>query len=240
MPKINSYTLAPGFRLARFFLRPLFRGLFRLLAEIHIEGQENIPRGEAYLAALNHVSVFDPPFALTFWPENIEVLGASDIWNRSGFGQNLLVRLYGAIPVHRGAYDRQALERVNAVLRSGYPLMMSPEGGRTHVSAMRRARPGVAFILEAAGVPVLPVAIIGTADDFFERAIRGLRPWSSGCGRPRLIFRVGKPFSVPALTGRGAERRQARQQIADLVMSHIAGLLPPEYRGAYAESAIEP
>ncbi|GAB4482615.1 MAG: lysophospholipid acyltransferase family protein [Anaerolineales bacterium] len=232
MPKINSYSLAPGFRLARFFLRPLFRGLFRLLAEIQVDGLENIPRGTPYLAALNHVSVFDPPFALTFWPENIEVLGASDIWNRSGFGQNILVRLYGAIPVHRGAYDRQALEQVSAVLRSGHALLMSPEGGRTHVSAMRRARPGVAFILEAAGVPVLPVAVIGTADDFFQRAIRG--------GRPRLILRVGRPFSVPALSGRGEERRLARQQIADLVMSHIAGLLPADYRGVYAESAIEP
>lgn len=232
MPKVTSYQLAPGHRLARWLLRPIFRGLFHLLAEVELEGLENIPRGQPYLAALNHVSVFDPPFAMTFWPETIEVLGASDIWQRSGFGQNILVRLYGAIPVRRGVYDRAALEQVGAVLRAGRPLLMSPEGGRTHVSAMRRARPGVAFILEAAGVPVLPVAIIGTTDDFFQRAIRRQRP--------KLILRVGKPFSVPALTGRGEERREARQQIADLVMSHIAGLLPPEYRGVYAGSAIEP
>src|SRR5512145_1698236 len=88
--------------LARTLLRPVFSGLFHLLAKIKIEGLENIPRGTAYIATFNHVSTFDPPFLLTFWPENIEVLGASDIWNRAGFGQNLLVRLFGGIPVHRG------------------------------------------------------------------------------------------------------------------------------------------
>jgi len=42
------------------------------------------------------------------------------------------------------------------------------------------------------------------------------------------------------MTEKGAARREARQQYADLVMSHIAGLLPPEYRGVYADSAIVP
>ena len=225
MQKMNTYTPAPGSRLARALLRPIFRGLFHLLADVRLEGLENIPTGAPYLAAFNHVSVFDPPFVLTFWPGNIEVLGASDIWNRAGFGQNLLVRLYGAIPVHRGAYDREALERVGAVLRAGYPLLMSPEGGRTHAAAMRRARPGVAFILEAAAVPILPVGVIGTSDYFFNRALR----WQ----RPQLILRVGQPFCVPAVTGRGEERRISRQRNADLVMRHIAALLPPEYRGEY-------
>jgi hypothetical protein len=30
----------------------------------------------------------------------------------------------------------------------------------------------------------------------------------------------------------------ARQKNADIVMSYLAGLLPEEYRGVYAESAI--
>jgi hypothetical protein len=40
--------------------------------------------------------------------------------------------------------------------------------------------------------------------------------------------------------GIGAERRESRQRNADLVMSHIAGLLPEEYRGVYMEQAIFP
>lgn len=213
-------------RLARTLLRPVFRGLFHLLAKIELEGLENIPSGSAYVAAFNHVSTFDPPFLITFWPENIEALGASDIWKRTGFGQNLLVRLFGGIPVHRGEYDRQALERVIQILRSGSPLVISPEGGRTRSPGMRRARPGLAYIIEETNVPVIPVAITGTTSDFFVRAVRG--------ARPTLTLRIGKPIYLPAVEGKGEARRQSRQQNVDLVMRHIAGLLPESYRGIYA------
>lgn len=227
MQTLDRYQTPFFNRMARTLLRPVFRGLFHLLARIEIEGLENIPRGSAYIAAFNHVSTFDPPFLLTFWPENIEVLGASDIWNRAGFGQNLLVRLFGGIPVHRGEYDRQALERVVRVLQSGYPLLISPEGGRTRVPAMRKGRPGLAFIVEETNAPVVPVGIVGTTTDFFRRAIGGQRPI--------LQMRVGKPVQLPPVEGKGEARRQSRQRNVDLVMSHIASLLPDEYRGVYAE-----
>jgi 1-acyl-sn-glycerol-3-phosphate acyltransferase len=214
-------------RLARTLMRPVFRGLFHLLARVELEGLENVPSGGVYVAAFNHVSTFDPPFLLTFWPENIEALGASDIWQRAGFGQNILVRLFGGIPVHRGEYDRQALERVITVLRSGYPLLISPEGGRTKVPAMRRARPGLAFIVEETGAPVLPVGIIGTTSDFFKRALRG--------ERPTLTLRVGQPIQLPPVEGRGEARRQSRQANVDMVMYAIAQLLPESYRGVYAQ-----
>jgi hypothetical protein len=42
------------------------------------------------------------------------------------------------------------------------------------------------------------------------------------------------------VTGRGAERRESRQRNADLVMRAIAGLLPEEYRGVYADAPIFP
>jgi hypothetical protein len=51
---------------------------------------------------------------------------------------------------------------------------------------------------------------------------------------------IGKPFHLPPVEGKGAERRESRQRNADLVMRHIAGLLPENYRGVYAVSAIFP
>jgi 1-acyl-sn-glycerol-3-phosphate acyltransferase len=179
---------------------------------------------------MNHISTFDPPFALTFWPEDINALGAVDIWQRKGFGQNMLVRLYGGIPVQRSGYDRLALDRATSVLKSGHPLLMAPEGGRTHVTAMRQARPGLAFIVELTSVPVVPVGIFGTTDDFFQKAIRG--------ARPELRLRIGRPIVLPQVEGKGDARRESRQRNTDLVMAHIAGLLPEHYRGYYAETAI--
>lgn len=215
-------------QISRALMRPVFRGLFHLLAQVTVKGEENVPKGRAYLAVFNHISTFDPAFTLTFWPENIEALGAAEIWERKSFGQNLLVRLFGAIPVRRGAYDRQALERAAHVLNSGYPLLMAPEGGRTHSVAMRQAKPGLAFLVEMTGVPVVPVGITGTTDDFFRRAMRG--------EHPPLTMTIGQPLTLPPIEGRGETRRAARQRNADLVMTHIARLLPEEYRGYYAET----
>lgn len=211
-------------RIARFVFKPAFRGLFHVLARIKISGQENVPFGKPYLVAMNHVSTFDPPFIIAFWPEMIEAMGASDLWQRPGQAQ--LVKMYHVIPVHRGNYDRALFDRALSVLASGRPLLLAPEGGRSHREGMRRAHPGISFIAEKAGVPVLPAGITGTTDDFFKKAIRAER---------RLLeIRIGKPFLLPAVEGKGDERREARQRNADLVMTHIAALLPEEYRGYYA------
>ncbi|MCC7118685.1 MAG: hypothetical protein IT310_09185, partial [Anaerolineales bacterium] len=45
-------------------------------------------------------------------------------------------------------------------------------------------------------------------------------------------------LQFPPTQAKGVERREARQQNADLVMRYIAGLLPPEYHGVYAGQAI--
>jgi len=221
-PKL-AYKVPLINRIARLFFKPSFQGLFHLLARIKITGQENVPFGKPYIVAINHVSIFDPPFAIAFWPEMIEAMGASDVWQRPGQAQ--LVKIYHAIPVHRGEYDREVFDKVLAVLSSGKPLLLAPEGGRSHHEGMRRAHPGIAFIVEQSGVPVIPVGITGTTDDFFKKAIRAER---------RLLeMHIGKPFILPPIKGKGSERREARQHNADLVMEHIAALLPPNYRGYY-------
>jgi 1-acyl-sn-glycerol-3-phosphate acyltransferase len=109
-------------------------------------------------------------------------------------------------------------------------LLIAPEGARSHDTAMRRAKPGIAYLVEKTGVPVLPVGLIGTTEDFWQRAKRGKRPW--------LELRIGKPITLPPITTKGSDKHDARQQNADLVMSYLAGLLPEEYRGVYAGSAI--
>ena len=79
-------------------------------------------------------------------------------------------------------------------------------------------------------MPVVPVGIVGTTEDFWHRATHG--------DRPSLEMNIGKPINLPEITVKGKARQEARQEHADLVMNHLAGLLPEEYRGVYADSAI--
>jgi 1-acyl-sn-glycerol-3-phosphate acyltransferase len=225
----DRYFIPIRFRLIRPVLKGLFRMVFHILGQVTITGSEHIPYGRAYVVAMNHISIFDPPLAGAFWPEELEIVGASDVFDKPGQGQ--ILKLYGVIPVHRGEFDRALLNRVVAALRAGRPLLIAPEGGRSHVTAMRRAKPGVAYLIEKANVPVVPVGLVGTTDDFWQRAKRG--------ERPKLEMRIGKLFHLPAISEKGPARREARQRNADLVMRHLAGLLPQEYRGVYADSAID-
>ena len=103
---MSGYSVPIANRIARRVLRPIFRLVFHLLSDVRIIGRENIPKSGAYLITINHVSLFEPPFILTFWPTAPEGAGAIEIWDKPG--QGLLVRLYHGIPVHRGEFDRQA------------------------------------------------------------------------------------------------------------------------------------
>lgn len=226
----QTYHVPLRFRISRPILKAVFRGIFRVLGRVKISGKENIPYGQRYVVAMNHVSIFDPPLAGSFWPEQLEIIGAADVFEKPGQGQ--VLKAYGVIPVHRGDYDRTLFNKIISVIKAGYPLLIAPEGGRSHVPAMRRAMPGIAYIVEQTHVPVVPAALVGTTEDFWQRAKRG--------ERPPLEIRIGRPIILPDITAKGSEKHEARQNNADLVMRHLAGLLPEEYRGVYAGSVIFP
>jgi len=221
----QNYRVPFRLQVLRVVLRPIFRGIFHLFSRVRITGKENIPPNGAYLVAINHVSLFEPPFLMAFWPVAVEAAGAVDIWDRAG--QSVLARLYGGIPVHRGEYDRQLIETMLSALKAGRPLLIAPEGGRTHTPAMRRAQPGIAYLADLAGVPVAPVGIVGTSDEFLRRALHGQRPI--------IEMHIGVPFLLPPITGKGQEKREMRQANADIIMQQIASLLPVEYHGFYSK-----
>ena len=228
--KKSVYHVSVGLRIRRAIAKTAIRLIFQMAGRVKVTGLENIPRGKPYVAAINHISLYDPPLLLSLWPETLEAVGASGVFDRPFQGD--LLRIYGVIPVHRGEYDRELIDTMFAILRAGYPLMIAPEGGRSHATSLRRAKPGVGYILAEAAVPVLPIGIVGTTDDLIQKALH--------FQRPPVEVRIGKAFSLPPIEGTGAARRAARQRDADLVMQHIAGLLPSEYRGIYADSAILP
>jgi 1-acyl-sn-glycerol-3-phosphate acyltransferase len=225
----QAYRVPLIIRILRWIMRPTFRLVFHALSRVRIYGIENVPPKGRYLIAINHISLFEPPFVLAFWPVAAEGAGAVDIWDRSG--QSILVTLYGGIPVHRGEYDRQLIETLLKVLEADKPLLLAPEGGRSHTLGMRRGLPGVAYLADRTKSPVVPVGISGTSDEFLEQALARKRPL--------IEMHIGKPFTLPPILGRGDDRRIQRQQNVDLIMRRIAALLPPEYHGVYHDESDE-
>jgi 1-acyl-sn-glycerol-3-phosphate acyltransferase len=209
----------------RWVFRPIFRLIFHLISDVHIIGLENIPKNGSYIIAINHISIIEPPLVIAFWPKAPEAVGAREIWERKG--QASLARFYGGIQVHRGEYDRQVIESMIQVIQAGHPLLIAPEGGRSHSPGLRPALPGVAYVVDKSEAPVLPVGIIGSTDDFLHKALR-LR-------RPVLEMRIGEAITLPKIEGRGEHRRESLKRNADTIMYKIAELLPSGYRGVYAD-----
>ena len=212
-------------KINRVILRVFFRAFFHVLGKVEISGYENIPHHNKYLAIFNHVSLVEVPFIAAFWPTNLEIIGAAAVWSRPGV--SIVVKMWSGVRVDRTAFDREVFKQVKQVFDADRPLMISPEGGRSHTPGLRRGKPGVAYIIDEVGVEVLPVAVVGNTMDFLKKGIRGKRP--------PIQMIIGEPFRLPPIEGRGKERRLSRQRNTDYSMARLAALLPESYRGVYAE-----
>ena len=221
----DQYRVPLHIRINRRFLRLFFRGLFHLLGKVELYGMDKIPKHNKYVIAFNHVSLVEIPFIGAFWPKIVEIIGATVVWGRPGVA--IVARMWEGIQVKRTEFDREVFRKVKMVIDAGFPLMISPEGTRSHTPGLARGKPGVAYIIDKTKVPVLPVAVVGNTIDFLHQGIRGKRP--------TIQMFVGDLINMPLLTGRGKERRDMRQRNTDIIMARIAEMLPESYQGVYSD-----
>lgn len=203
-------------------LRAIVNVLLSLIAHREYIGLENIPSEPPYILVTNHLAVFDAPLLLTVCPHTIHAFAAAK-HKRNPFYAPLLV-IAGSIWVRRGEVDRKALQEALDVLKRGEALGMAPEGTRARGTyALQKGKAGAAYLATRADVPIVPVALTGT-----ERIKRNL----PRLHRAHVRVVVGKPFRLPES---GRVRGQKLREYTDLIMRHIAELLPEEYRGEYGD-----
>ena len=201
-------------------IRVAINFLIDLLIQRDYLGLENFPTEPPYILVTNHLSIFDTPVLLTVCPHTIRALVASK-HKRNPFYAPLLV-IMGSIWVRRGEVDRHALREALNVLKSGGVLGIAPEGTRARdTNALQEGKTGAAYLATRADVPIVPVGISGTEN--MKHNLPRLR-------RTPVRAVVGKPFRLPES---GRVRGHKLQEYTDLIMHHIAELLPAEYRGVY-------
>jgi cytidylate kinase len=213
-----------GRAMFRHFACSLLRLLFRLFTRLEVRGLENVPTGGPLLVAFNHLAHLDAPLVMAWLPWPVEGIALEDLYHVPITGQ--LLRLYGTIPVHRDQFDREVIRRALQVLAEGKVLALAPEARMSLSGALERARHGVAYLALRSGAPILPVGITGT-----ERALSELRRLQ----RPRLTVTIGELLITPPWASDAQARRQQVAELTDEIMHRIAALLPPEYRGVYAD-----
>jgi 1-acyl-sn-glycerol-3-phosphate acyltransferase len=202
-------------------VRAIVNVLLYLLVRREYVGLENFPAEPPYILVTNHLSVFDTPLLLTACPHTIRALAAAKHRRNPVYGP--LIAIMGSIWVRRGEVDRHALREALDVLRGGGALGMAPEGTRARGTyALQEGKTGPAYLATRADVPLVPVGLTGTEQ--IKDNLPRLR-------RTPVRVVVGKPFRLPES---GPVRGEKLHEYTDLIMRHIAELLPEEYRGVYA------
>lgn len=195
----------------------LVRIAMHIWYNLHIEGKENIPKGQSFVYASNHRSYADPVLVTLAGRGRFSFMAKTELFEKKLFGW--LIRSLGAFPVERGKGDMEAIDRAIENVQTGTNLLIFPEGTRSKDGRVGRGKTGVALIAAKAGVDVIPVGITFTGKLHF---------------RSKIIVRVGKP--IPAGTLALAENlsdkellRTLKRNVVPPIMDGIRALVdePP-------------
>ena len=216
------------------FIKAVLAPVLRLLFRPTVVGAENLPASGAAILAGNHTSFLDNFMIPLVVPRRGTFLAKSDYFTGRGPKGRLQAAFFrsaGQIPIDRsgGAASEAALRTGLKVLQRGDLLSLYPEGTRSPDGRLYRGKTGVARMALEAGVPVIPVGLIGMAD---------IQPGGGGMpklGR-RVEVRVGKPLDFRRYAGMEGDRFGLRS-ITDEIMYELMVLSGQEYVDTYATNA---
>jgi|SRR5579859_2881587 len=203
--------------------RTIVRLAVLLLVRLRVAGVQNVPKTGPVILVSNHLNWTDIPMIAVRVMRRTHFMAKSELFQKAAF--KWLVVGLSAFPVRRGEADRQAIKQAEEVLKAGQVLVIFPEGTRSRKRVMKEGLAGVALIALRSGAPVVPVGIYGSEK---------FKPWHIWPFRTRITLTYGKPFTLTREGKRGHTDLQAQLEV---IMRHIAELLPPQYRGIYDEAS---
>lgn len=146
-----------------------------------------VPLQGPILLVSNHSSYLDPLVVANCARRPVAFMAKEELFHVPILRQ--ILRLYGAFPVKRGTGDRGALRTAIGALEAGWAVGVFLNGTRTDDGRIHTPQLGAALISARTGIPLLPLAIVGT-----ERILpRGSRVPRLG----RLTVRFGTPIPPP-------------------------------------------
>jgi 1-acyl-sn-glycerol-3-phosphate acyltransferase len=205
----------------RAFYNAWLRAWYRLGMRHRVVHPEHMPPTGGTIVMINHVNWADPFVVLAALGRPITPMAKVEAFE--DWRVRWLVAPYGAIPVHRGAVDVQAIKAATEVLNEGGVVLISPEGTRSKTGGLIQGQEGLAFLAVRTGAWVVPAGIVGTPD---------ILPSLFRLRRAEVTITLGAPFKLTA-----ADNPPSREQLlalTDFAMRRLAAVLPPHMRGVYA------
>lgn len=180
---------------------------------VHVEGLEQIDPAASYVFISNHLSYLDTPVALAKIPAQFRFLAKRGLFQIPFLGTHL--SRAGHIPVPRE--DARASVKTmqlaaEAIQQKRISLLIFPEGGRSHDGVLRPFKEGGAYIAIRAGVPVVPIVMLGTRD---------LLPYGAGAVLAgEVTLRILKPIETNDLSLK--DRGALTERVRNLIVQELA------------------
>ncbi len=201
-------------RLARTWARTL---IWISGVKVQIEGLENLALGSNYVFISNHLSYTDTPVILASIPVQFRFLAKKGLFSIPLLGHHLKQAGHIAVPLDdpRGSIRTLQLA-AEAVQQKKISLLIFPEGGRSEDSILQEFKDGAAYIAIRAGVPIVPIALIGT-----DR----LLPFGGGLVMPgEVTLRILPP--IPTLAMKPKDRTLLTEQLHELIRQQVQQATP--------------
>lgn len=209
--------------------------IMRLACHPQVQGAEHIPRRGGAILASNHLAVADSFFLPLMIPRRVTFLAKREYFTIPGVRGWLTRRFFhaaGQVPIDRSCASaaQDALDTGVRLLAAGELVGIYPEGTRSPDGRLYKGKTGVAKMALEAGVPVIPVAMVGTD----KVSPRGTKMW-----RPHPVeMRFGAPLDFSRYAGLAGDRFVERS-IVDEIMYALLELSGQEYVDRYAASVKE-
>jgi 1-acyl-sn-glycerol-3-phosphate acyltransferase len=158
---------------------------------VHVEGLENVPPVVCVFAA-NHISAIDPMAFIPAIPRRVAILVKKELFRVPFLGTAM--RLANFVAVDRS--DREAaagsVDLAIGRLKQGQSFAVYPEGTRSPDGRLRPFKKGTFLMAIQAGVPVVPVSIVG-AQKLMQKGARAIRSGD-------VTVRFGPPVNAAEYT----------------------------------------
>jgi 1-acyl-sn-glycerol-3-phosphate acyltransferase len=161
--------------------------LFYFGIRVRIKGAEHIEQGQNYVYAVNHSSYMDIPILVGYIPDNLRLTLRSSLTRIPIWGWALLVGPFLVLDRTNPKRAQRTIGKAIERIHSGASVLFFPEGTRTPTGQMQPFKRGAFHLAREAGVPILPVALIGAYQ------ILPRHKWLPAWGRTAEI-RIGAPI----------------------------------------------
>ena len=161
-------------------------------AEVRAHGLENIEPGVSYVFLSSHQSYMDIAAMLGYLPAQLRIAAKKSLFKIPFMGWHLARA--GHIPIDRRSRENAIAELSKAAnyLQDGVCVFIYPEGTRSRDGHLQPFKKGGFKLALQAGVPIIPVTIIGS---------RQVLPVDSIIFRPGPVeMRVDAPLPTKGLT----------------------------------------